>query len=109
MKKPTRVCVYIVCMYFYRQNNIPNFLNFPSAKYEETKQARARITEGLVSSFMLISHTTLLIKTLLSRTRGLVLPADIFLSENATAQNQLSLHPQKLYFNQTFIGKFFQF
>lgn len=96
-------------MYFYRQNNVPNFLNSPSAKYEGTKQARARIMEGLVSSLMLIPRTTLLIKTPFSMARGLVQTADTFFSENTTVQNQLALDLQKWYLNQTFIGKFSQF
>ena len=91
-------------MYFYRQNNIPNFLHFPSTKYEGTKQARARIMKGLVSSFMLIPHTTLLIKTLFSRARGLVPTADIFFirkiplpktNSPSTPRNGISIKPSQ--------------
>lgn len=85
--------MYVVCTYFYKQN-IQNFLISPSSKYQGINQTRTTIMRGVVSSFMLILHTVLLIKTLLSRARGgVVLIADYFFTEDTTRGLKPTLLP----------------
>jgi len=101
--------IYTVCMYFYTINDTSNFSTFPCAKYDKTRQARARITEVLGSSFMLILHTTLLIMTLLSRARGFVLTTEIFLIRTCYRLKPTLPPLAEMVFQLNLKGRFSQF
>lgn len=84
------ICIY-VCI-SHRRNYAPKFLSLPCVKYEGTRPGRGRTLEKLVSSFMLILHTTGLVKTFFSKASRLV--------PTATFEFQLRLSHQKMLLTQ---------
>lgn len=79
------ICIY-VCI-SHTQNNAPKFLSLSCVKHEGTRPGRGRILERLVSSFMLVLHTTGLVKTFSEASR---------LVPTATFEFQLHISHQKM-------------